>query len=307
MQRHQVIGAGLAASLGTALVIGGILLAPTRAQSSAVVQPNLTCTSANSCLEWTNNGSGHAIKGTAPSNDGIVGVTKYASNSSTDFHAGIEGVDASSSGFNDAGVFGKSKRGFGVEGQGSTGVEGIGSIYGVFGKGAAVGVEGLMTSSSTTGTAVLAVDLQGVGLLYEGIDPHGNDLFKVDSGGNVFAQSFTSPFMTGFQQTASGSHVTTYVNQTSVPSLEDFGEAQLVSGRAFVPIDRSFASAIDGKGYLVFITPEGDTRGLFVTRKSARGFEVHENQAGRSTVTFSYRIVARPFASTGQRLPTASR
>jgi hypothetical protein len=307
MQRYQLIG-GLTAIVGAALVMGESMVAPVRAQSGAVVRPDLTCTNSSACLEWTNNGTGHAIKGTAPSNDGIVGVTKYVSSSPSDSHAGVEGSDASTAGFNDSGVFGKSKRGFGVQGQGSTGVLGVGSIYGVFGKGAAIGVEGLMTSASPSGTAVLAVDLQGIGLLYEGIDVHGNDLFKVDSAGNVFATSFSSPAMLGRQPTSDGAAVTTYVNQSSMPSMEDFGEATLTQGKAFVRIDRAFASAIDHTaGYLVFITPEGDTRGLFVTRKSTAGFEVRENQGGRSSVSFSYRIVARPYASTATRLPLAQR
>src|SRR5258708_4186451 len=87
MQRYQLIG-GLTAIVGAALVMGEAMLAPVRAQSSAVVLPDLTCTNTSSCLEWTNNGTGHAIKGTAPVNDGIVGVTKYVSSSPTDFHAG---------------------------------------------------------------------------------------------------------------------------------------------------------------------------------------------------------------------------
>ena len=305
MQRYQLIGGGLTAIVGAALVMGEVILAPTQAQSSAVVQPDLTCTNTSACLEWTNNGTGHAIKGTAPSNDGIVGTTKYVSTSPSNFHSGIEGVDSSTTGSNDAGVFGRSIRGSGALGTGTIGVLGVGTTYGVFGKGAAVGVEGLMTSASSSGTAVLAVDLMGTGLLYEGIDVHGIDLFKVDSAGNAFAQSFTAPFMMGRQPTSDGPPVTTYVNQTSVPSLEDFGEAQLTSGTVFVPIDRAFASAIDRKGYLVFLTPEGDTHGLYVTHKSMKGFEVRENQGGRSTVPFSYRIVARPFGSSARRLPTA--
>jgi hypothetical protein len=308
MQRYQLIGGGLTAIVGAALVIGEVMLAPMRAQSSAVVQPDLTCSNSSSCLEWTNTGSGHGIKGTAPSSDGIVGVTRYRSTSPSNFHSGVEGIDSSPTGSNDAGVFGRSIRGSGALGTGTIGVLGVGTTYGVFGKGAAIGVEGLMTSASSSGTAILAVDLMGTGLLYEGIDVHGNDLFKVDSAGNAFATSFTAPFMMGRQPTTDGAAVTTYVNQSSMPSLEDFGEATLTLGKAYVTVDRSFASAIDHKaGYLVFITPEGDTRGLYVTRKSTAGFEVRENQGGRSSVSFSYRIVARPYAATGARLPLAGR
>lgn len=55
----------------------------------------------------------------------------------------------------------------------------------------------------------------------------------------------------------------------------------------------------------MFLTPEGDSRGLFVTNRANSGFEVGENQGGRSTVAFSYRIVAKPYGDNSPRLPTA--
>jgi hypothetical protein len=53
---------------------------------------------------------------------------------------------------------------------------------------------------------------------------------------------------------------------------------------------------------MVLITPEGDSNGLYVVNKSSVGFEVHENRAGRSTLAFSYRIVAKPFGERPVRL-----
>jgi hypothetical protein len=49
---------------------------------------------------------------------------------------------------------------------------------------------------------------------------------------------------------------------------------------------------------MVFITPEGGSNRLYVVNKTAAGFEVHENRGGRSTLAFSYRIVAKPFGPT---------
>jgi len=42
----------------------------------------------------------------------------------------------------------------------------------------------------------------------------------------------------------------------------------------------------------VFVTPEGDCRGLYVRRKS-NSFEVRELTAGKSSIAFSYRIVGK--------------
>jgi hypothetical protein len=54
--------------------------------------------------------------------------------------------------------------------------------------------------------------------------------------------------------------------------------------------------------YMVTITPEGDSRGLYVTAKTSIGFEVHENQGGKSTLAFSYRIVGKPYGEVAPRL-----
>jgi hypothetical protein len=75
---------------------------------------------------------------------------------------------------------------------------------------------------------------------------------------------------------------------------EDYGRAQLVEGRAEVELDADFVAVLgieDGE-YHVFITPEGDTHGLYVDSRSARSFIVQEQQAGASNTTFSYRIAA---------------
>ena len=75
--------------------------------------------------------------------------------------------------------------------------------------------------------------------------------------------------------------------------FEDFGAGQLENGIASVALDSTFAETVSGSSdYHVFLTPEGDCRGLYVSRKTASGFEVRELGGGRSTVAFDYRIVA---------------
>jgi hypothetical protein len=75
--------------------------------------------------------------------------------------------------------------------------------------------------------------------------------------------------------------------------FEDFGREKLNNGRAVVTLDGDFAKVIKPTGYHVFVTPEGDCRGLYVRGKTAASFEVRELGGGRSTVAFSYRIVGR--------------
>ena len=95
--------------------------------------------------------------------------------------------------------------------------------------------------------------------------------------------------------------------------FEDFGTAKLKRGRTVVKLDADFAKVIKRGDYRVFLTPEGDCRGLYVRRKSA-SFEVREFGDGKSDVAFSYRIVGRRrditrhrrFAKIDTRLPMPS-
>jgi hypothetical protein len=108
------------------------------------------------------------------------------------------------------------------------------------------------------------------------------------------------------QVTDDGHAVTTYAHESSVPTIEDYCEAQTTDGSASIALDRTFASAINRKsGYMVFVTPEGDCRGLYVTQRTPVEFQVRELQGGRSSVAFSYRIVAKPLGATGLRLAAA--
>ena len=99
-------------------------------------------------------------------------------------------------------------------------------------------------------------------------------------------------------------HPLTYTPAQSLPTMEDFGEAQLVNGQAYVHLDPAYANVIDSQtNYLVFITPEGDSNGVYVTQKTSSGFLVRENRGGHSALAFSYRIVAKPLGENAIRLP----
>ncbi len=101
-----------------------------------------------------------------------------------------------------------------------------------------------------------------------------------------------------------GVHVISYAPSESQPTMEDFGEGQMANGLAYVRFDSAFAKTIDqASNYIVFITPEGDSRGLYVTQKTPAGFSVRENQGGHSTLSFGYRIVAKPYGVSAARLP----
>jgi hypothetical protein len=85
-----------------------------------------------------------------------------------------------------------------------------------------------------------------------------------------------------------------YAMQSPDNWFEDFGSGQLSSGKSVIKLDSTFAETVNSSlDYHVFLTPNGDSRGLYVARKTATSFEVREQGGGTSSVAFDYRIVAR--------------
>jgi hypothetical protein len=111
------------------------------------------------------------------------------------------------------------------------------------------------------------------------------------------------PIKSGAVRHKDGSHRLVYAMESPETWFEDFGEAKLVRGKARVKISPDFKAIVDTKAYYVFLTPHGDSAGLFVTARTSGGFEVREQGGGTSSLSFAYRIVAHPLqASDNKRL-----
>ena len=77
--------------------------------------------------------------------------------------------------------------------------------------------------------------------------------------------------------------------------FQDYGQGKMVNGFAHVDIDPVFAKniAVNEKHPLrVFVQLEGDCKGVYVTNKTASGFDVVELNGGRSNTGFSYSLTA---------------
>lgn len=75
--------------------------------------------------------------------------------------------------------------------------------------------------------------------------------------------------------------------------FEDFGSARLSAGSAVIALDPTFIQTVNTDlEYHVFLTPNGDCKGLYISSRTPASFEVHELGGGSSSVEFSYRIVA---------------
>jgi hypothetical protein len=191
-----------------------------------------------------------------------------------------------------AGVHGESsnKMGIGVNGQSDVfcGVRGLAGrtpfnrAVGVFGIGqlGAHGVIGMATGGTAAGPGPTPVSVPAgfAGAFFGNLSVDGD---FVVTGRKSAASRFPD-----------GSRRLLYAVESPESWFEDFGMARLVRGRATIKVDRSFRAIVRGP-YHVFLSPEGDCRGLYVRRKSATTIEVGERLSGTSRIRFSYRIVAR--------------
>jgi hypothetical protein len=130
-------------------------------------------------------------------------------------------------------------------------------------------------------------------------DLSNNDLFFVDGDGNVYYHGS----LNNFARTRDGNYVKSFGATSTTPSVEDNGTARLYFGVAQVALNPAFARAIDGRSpYQVMLTPDGDTRGLYIAQKTPTSFTVREVQGGHSSILFDYHVYATQFGYAGQHM-----
>jgi hypothetical protein len=113
----------------------------------------------------------------------------------------------------------------------------------------------------------------------------------IGSGGSL---SCTGPIKSLASAGNGARTVETYGVQSPENWMEDFGTGQLEKGAAVVTIDATFAETVsETADYHVFLTPRGDSKGLYVTNATPTSFEVRESGGGTSSLSFDYRIVAK--------------
>jgi hypothetical protein len=276
------------------------------------------------------------VMGTSPDSTGVAGTAFFGPG--VYGHQGLAGEDQSSipnglsagvvgTSTNWSGVIGWSTNWDGVVGvtyNGEAGVVGVGDlapgVLGVsFGPGPTVpntpNIAAVVGRSDTqhgvigttnTNVGVIGFSTNNIGVLgYTLKGPFAG--YFIGNLGVTGAKAAVVPF-------PDGTHRALYCMESPDLWFEDFGEAKLVRGRAVVKLDPDFAKVIKTADYHVFLTPEGDCRGLYVRRKTAVSFEAREFVGGKSSVAFSYRIVGRRkdirghrrFAKIDTGLPQAS-
>jgi len=114
------------------------------------------------------------------------------------------------------------------------------------------------------------------------------------TGGGDAACTGTLKSVVATTGSAGARRVETYSMQSPENWFEDFGSGALSNGAATITLDPTFTQTVNtGTEYHVFLTPNGDSKGLYVSQKTATSFEVREQGGGTSSIAFDYRIVAK--------------
>jgi len=294
--------------IGTTNPGGAALTAVSNNANSAVLGQNKT--SDGSGVEGTTTGIidfNSGVIGASLASTGVTYGVNGVNNSTNFFAAGVEGDSFATSGQalgtvgttaspNGTGVWGlalgisKTGKGIGccpvgVWGDTASNAGGAAGLVGTADDGRAIYLEN--NSPSGVPTAFMRQDASGQLALVAGglsaactIDTNGHE----NCPGNF---STTAAVNSGKRQVA------LYSVQSPQNWFEDFGSGQLARGTASVTLEGTFAQTVNAASeYHVFLTAEGDCRGLYVSKKTPAGFEVRELGGGRSTVAFDYRIVA---------------
>jgi hypothetical protein len=273
-------------------------------------------------LGVSDSSAGYGVEGTS-SNVGVYGSGTGTTGYGVDGHGtymGVKGIGTATSGTS-IGVYGQTSdtEGYGVQGaspnigvygasggSSKTGSE-FGEPAGVWGD-VVVGGSGLYTgvlgtaddatagtfenNADDTGDPTLELENFGSdqGLVLETFSS-GDNSCQIASDGDL---ACTGTIKGAVQVDGGARKVSLYAMQSAENWFEDAGSGQLSNGSVSIALDPTFAQTVNlGVEYHVFLTPNGDCKGLYVSQKSATSFGVHELGGGSSSVAFDYRILAK--------------
>jgi len=252
----------------------------------------------------------YAVIGANAASSGLGGGVFGSTNNTEDGANGVKGV--TSAGGLSAGVYGDSVS---PSAEGDSLLNGNGLSPGVWGDAgnptgdsvpigvfasADDGIGAIVANNSSSGKSTFVVfngDSTGVATPFAVLNGDGTQC-QIDGSANFTCSgSFTSI------RPVEGRKLATFGVQSAENWIEDAGGGQLSSGHAHVTLDPAFVGTVNtGVEYRVFLTPEGDCKGLYISGKGPDGFDVSELGGGQSSIAFDYRIMAKPRGAESARL-----
>jgi hypothetical protein len=152
-------------------------------------------------------------------------------------------------------------------------------------------IEGFNNSNTVPTLVAANATTSGTGVVLETFGDSFGGQCTIDVNGNLKCTGSKSAVV----PVDGGSHkVALYAVEAPENWFEDAGSGQLSNGAAIVTLEPTFSQTVNtGMDYHVFLTPNGDCKGLFVAQKSPTSFVVRELGGGASSIAFDFRIMAR--------------
>jgi hypothetical protein len=240
---------------------------------------------------FAGSGGSYAVYGSTPTDSNFQAAIYGTEGGTTASTIGVEGVTASPNG---AGVYGVNVSGSGV-------LLGFAPRMGIWGDSSAMrGIMGTSDSNeavigvSNSSTVTAFFDNESTGTTDPVFQTFGFNVggsCSIDTSGDFActgSKSAVVPVDNGARKVA------LYAEEAPENWFEDAGSAHLSNGEAVVNIDRVYGQSINTEiEYHVFLTPNGDCRGLYVAQKTPTSFVVRELGGGTSGIGFDYRIMAK--------------
>jgi hypothetical protein len=278
-------GAVLGSATGVGIGVLGQANSGSGVSGTSTSGAGVMATSGSSYGLYASSTSGPGVEAYSGSGAGLSAGSSSAD--AIDATAGSGGVALSATGYSGAAIKAAANMGGGVAAIEAVNTGGSGGNGGDFD-----GYFGLVGRSAG-----------GSGGPMVGTDSSGSTVFWIDYAGDVNYLGSLNQFL----RTRGGEVATAYQTTAASPTIEDDGTGHLVAGYCTVTLDPTFAQSIDlARPYHVVLTPDGDTRGLYVASKSPTMFVVREVQGGRNSLDFDYHIYAPALGHAGQQMHAMS-
>lgn len=172
---------------------------------------------------------------------------------------------------------------------------------------------GYFTSSPATGggdNAGTPSSGIGIGVWGDliGAKVHGNVYGLYTEGTNYSLYANGDVYRTGadvhVQQDDAGNNQVMYTLVSTDMIVQTYGVGQLDKGKANIAFDDAFAQVVSGsEPIVVTVTPIGRSKGIFLEQVDAAGFNVEENERGKSSVQFSWIAIGKRKGYENSSLP----
>jgi hypothetical protein len=254
-QSGNTVGISGNESVGGSLKAGSIVTGPISAGAITATGVGASGTNTFPIAGFSGGGKGSGVWGNA------INFSLTGQNANGFQSVGVWGDDGGRDGF---GVLGTEDEGFAVVG----------------------------LNSSGRPTAYFQNNSTAVGaLLFDAISSVFGGFCTIDVRGNLFCTGSKSAVVS---VDGGSRRVALYAIEGSENWFEDVGTSQLLNGEAVVNLESVFSQTVNADmNYHVFLTPNGDCKGLYVTQKTATSFVVRELGGGKSSIGFDYRIMAK--------------